>query len=88
MFCYIRCALQLRWVFPCIQRPARRDPGGRRPADHRHARLARRHDDDRRPHLPPPPQPFGGEIERNAAQSKPALAGARRAAQGRAERPA
>ena len=39
-------------------------------------------------YLPPPPQPFGGEIELNAAQSKPWLAAARRAAEGRAQHPA
>jgi hypothetical protein len=36
--------------------------------------------------LPPPPQKFGGKIERNAAQSTPYWP-ARRAAQRRAERP-
>ena len=39
-------------------------------------------------YLPPPPQPFGGEIDLNAAQSKPCVAGARGAAEGRAEYPA
>ena len=39
-------------------------------------------------YLPPPPQPFQGEINLNAAQSKPALAGARRATQGCPQHPA
>ncbi len=38
--------------------------------------------------IPPPPQKFGGKIERNDAQSKPYWPRARRAAEGRAERAA
>ena len=38
--------------------------------------------------LPAPPAKFGGKIERNAAAVEALLAGARRAAQGRAERAA
>jgi hypothetical protein len=39
-------------------------------------------------YLPPPPQPFQGEIGLNALQSKSSVAGARSAAEGRAQHPA
>ena len=72
MFCYIRCALQLRWVFLAFSVLLAAIPaaGAQQITGTPGSPDATTTIDGR--YLPPPPQPFRGQIELNAAQSKPA----------------
>ena len=72
MFCYIRCALQLRWVLLAFSVLLAAIPaaGAQQITGTPGSPDATTTIDGR--YLPPPPQPFRGQIELNAAQSKPA----------------
>ena len=72
MFCYIRCALQLRWVFLAFSVLLAAIPaaGAQQITGTPGSPDATTTIDGR--YLPPPPQRFRGQVELNAAQSSPA----------------